>query len=242
MRGFILGLIFFFFFASHVSAQTVIVVTATPSVTPSLTPTSTPIASPTPTVTPTQSPTPTTEISPVPTLTAGSAVCGSVKIDERTLGFRIPSLGDLLTFVIKAFFALAGIAALFMLLMGAFMWITSGGDKANVEAAQKRIQAAIVGIIMIVVVLSIVWTLENVIFSRTICFGISCPITLPPILKPVGNPSTPGCITPTPSPVTGAVVPAVDVTGTNDSTVYQGNTSTSTSLENSPKLLPDTGK
>ena len=242
MRGFILAFILFFFLTSQVSAQTVIVVTATPSVTSSMTPTLTSIPSPIPTVTPSQSPTPTVEISPVPTVTAGPAVCGSVKIDERTLGFRIPSLGDLLTFVIKAFFALAGIAALFMLLLGAFMWVTSGGDKANVEAAQKRIQAAIVGIIMIVVVLSIVWTLENVIFARTICFGISCPITLPPILKPVGNPSTPGCITPTPSPATSAAVPTVDITGTSDSTVSEGNTSSKTPLENPPQILPDTGK
>jgi len=45
--------------------------------------------------------------------------------------------------------AIATIAAFVYLLLGGFTWITSGGDKANVEAAQKRIQAAIIGLIIV---------------------------------------------------------------------------------------------
>ena len=104
-----------------------------------------------------------------------------IRIDE--LGFKIPTLGDVLTFAIRAFFAIAGLTSMFYLLLGAFAWITSGGDKDSVAAARGKIQAAIIGMILMVVVLGVVWTLEQVIFKRAICFGISCPVTLPSLIK-----------------------------------------------------------
>ena len=120
-------------------------------------------------------------------LTAYGAVfaapaANEVTVDQNALGFSIPSIGDLLTFIIRAFFVVAGIMALLYLLLGALAWITSGGDKGGVEKARDKIQAAIVGVLMIVIVLAIVWTLENVVFQQKICFGISCPLTLPSLL------------------------------------------------------------
>ncbi|MBP7967502.1 hypothetical protein KAZ66_04480, partial [Candidatus Woesebacteria bacterium] len=100
-------------------------------------------------------------------------------VDVGALGFKIPSLADILTFAIRAFFAIAGIAALFYMLIGAFGWVTSGGDKDSITAARERIQAAVVGMILIVAVLAIIWTLEQVIFKRRVCLGLSCPVTLP---------------------------------------------------------------
>ena len=105
-----------------------------------------------------------------------------VKAGDGGLGFEIPTLGDLLTFAIRAFFAIAGLAALFYMLLGAFSWVTSGGDSDAVSAAQGKIQAAVVGVLIIVAVLAIVWTLEQVVFGGKICFGISCPVTLPSLL------------------------------------------------------------
>src|SRR3989344_1267569 len=58
-------------------------------------------------------------------------------IDTGELGFKIPSLGDLLTFAIRAFFVIAGLAALFYLLLGALAWVTSGGDKDAVKREQQ---------------------------------------------------------------------------------------------------------
>ena len=104
-------------------------------------------------------------------------------VDVGALGFKIPSLADILTFAIRAFFAIAGIAALFYLLIGAFGWITSGGDKDSITAARERIQAAVIGMILIVAVLAIIWTLEQVIFKRRICLGLSCPVTLPGLIE-----------------------------------------------------------
>ena len=109
------------------------------------------------------------------------------EIDTGELGFKIPSLGDLLTFAIRAFFVIAGLAALFYLLLGALGWVTSGGDKDAVTAAREKIQAAVIGMILIVAVLAIIWTLEQVIFNRRICLGLSCPLTLPGLIEQSGK-------------------------------------------------------
>jgi len=105
-----------------------------------------------------------------------------VSVDAGSLGFKIPTLGDILTFAIRVLFVVAGLAALFYLLLGAFAWVTSGGDKDAVTAAREKIQAAVIGMILIVGVLAIIWTLEQVIFNRRICLGLSCPLTLPGLL------------------------------------------------------------
>jgi hypothetical protein len=69
------------------------------------------------------------------------------------------------------------------MLLGAFAWVTSGGDADAVGAAQQKIQAAVLGLIIVVAVLAIIWTLEQVIFARRICLGLSCPVTLPGLIE-----------------------------------------------------------
>ncbi len=100
------------------------------------------------------------------------------------LPFIIPGLGDVLTFLIRAFFLVAGLSALLFLLLGALSWITSGGAKENVEKAQQKIQAAVVGLLVIVAVLSLMAAVEQIIFSGKICVGITCPVTIPQLIKP----------------------------------------------------------
>jgi hypothetical protein len=109
-------------------------------------------------------------------------------IDTDQLGFQIPSLGDILTFAIRVFFIIAGLAALFYMLIGAFTWITSGGDEEATTGARNKIQAAVFGMILIVGVLAIIWTLEQVIFNRRICLGLSCTLTLPSLVKVTEDP------------------------------------------------------
>jgi len=99
------------------------------------------------------------------------------------LGFDIPTFGELLTFLIRLFFVIGGLIGLLFLFTGALNWITSGGNKENVDKARDRIQNAIIGILLIVVVLSIIWTFENVVFQKKICFGISCPLTIESLIK-----------------------------------------------------------
>lgn len=110
--------------------------------------------------------------------------CISVNQGPGGLGFRIPTLSNILTFAIRLFFIIGGLAALVFLLLGALAWITSGGDKENVSKAQQKITNAIIGVILIAVVLAVIVTLEQVIFGRAICLGLSCPLTIPSLIKP----------------------------------------------------------
>lgn len=147
-------------------------ITGTPSVTPlpteSITPTATPSATMTPSLTPTAS------VTQIPTPYQFGA----------NLGWNPPPMGDLLTFLIRFFFVVAGLLALFQMLMGALSWISSGGEKGNVEKARNKIVAAVVGVILIVIVLSIAVTLERVVFKCVICLGLTCPLQIPSIIQP----------------------------------------------------------
>ncbi|NTU47168.1 hypothetical protein HGA88_06085 [Candidatus Roizmanbacteria bacterium] len=100
----------------------------------------------------------------------------------NALGFNVPNFSMVLTFFIRAFFIVVGLAALLYLLLGALSWVTSGGSKENVEKAREKISAAVIGVILVVVALAIIVTLEQVVFKNQICFGISCPITVPNLL------------------------------------------------------------
>ncbi len=106
---------------------------------------------------------------------------------QVNLPFFIPNLGEILTFAIRTFFAVAALVALVYLILGAFAWITSGGDKEAVKKAQDKITNALLGLIIIVVVLAVAITLEQVVFNKTICFGLTCPVTIPTLLKPNPN-------------------------------------------------------
>ena len=85
--------------------------------------------------------------------------------------------GTLISSLISIFIIISFIAAFFFLLMGAFGWITSGGDEGKVEAARNRITQAIVGLVIVVAV----WTLFGLVedFLGVNIFGGN--ITLPTI-------------------------------------------------------------
>ncbi len=110
-----------------------------------------------------------------------------VQVNETALGFQIPNFSTLLTFLIRFIFVVAGVIALIMMLWGALSWVTSGGDKGNVENARNKIVQAVVGILLIIVVVAVVATLEQVVFQNTLCFGLTCPVTIPQILRPAGT-------------------------------------------------------
>jgi len=94
-------------------------------------------------------------------------------------GITPPSLSDVLGFIIKGFFILAGLAAILYLLLGAFSWITSGGSKENVEKAREKIQAAVLGLIIIFIVLSLVVLVENIF---NVGLGVSKEIIVPTLV------------------------------------------------------------
>lgn len=109
-----------------------------------------------------------------------------LQVQPGDLGFRIPNLVQFLSFMIRFFFVLAGLLALFYMLWGALSWVTSGGSEDGVAAARKKIVAAVVGVILIVATLAIIAGLEQIVFQRRVCFGLTCPLYIPSILQEPG--------------------------------------------------------
>lgn len=84
-----------------------------------------------------------------------------------------PVLGDLGNLTGSEFFAKAIPAAvgmafvigvlifLFMLIIGAIQWISSGGDKDNLAAARGKISSALVGIVILFATFAIIQLIEN---------------------------------------------------------------------------------
>ncbi len=103
---------------------------------------------------------------------------------QAGLGWIVPGPGGILTFVIRIFFVIAGLAALFQLLMGALAVIMSGGVKENWDKALRKMGSALIGIFLIVVILSVLVVMERTVFKCHICFGLSCPLRIPSLMAP----------------------------------------------------------
>jgi len=102
------------------------------------------------------------------------------------VGWKIPTLAAVLGFVIKTFFIISGLAAILFLVLGAFAWITSGGDKEKVSKAQEKIQSAIVGLIILVAVIAVIATIEQAVFKEAVCLGLTCDLKFPSLISPSG--------------------------------------------------------
>ncbi len=59
------------------------------------------------------------------------------------------ALGLIIARMLSGMFIIAFVVAFIYLITGGFHWITSGGDKANLENARNKIVHAIVGLIVI---------------------------------------------------------------------------------------------
>lgn len=118
------------------------------------------------------------------TLTAsGVAAQADQMVDQTQLGVQIPTLGNILTFIIRGFFVVTGLAAFMYLMFGAFGWVASGGKEEKISEARGRIQAALVGVVLVFAMLAVITTLEQVVFAKRLCFGLTCPVSIPGLAK-----------------------------------------------------------
>jgi magnesium-transporting ATPase (P-type) len=67
----------------------------------------------------------------------------------------VAGLGKFIGFGINMFILVAGMFLILYLLMGAFDWITSGGEKEKLIKAQNKITNALIGIVLVFVVLTV---------------------------------------------------------------------------------------
>ncbi len=104
--------------------------------------------------------------------------CNPLTETTIDVGFQVPTFSVLLGNIIKLVFFVAGLLAIFQLLMGGFEWVISGGEEKKIEAARAKIVAAVVGLVVMIASLSLAIFLEQVVFGGKICLGISCPMNL----------------------------------------------------------------
>lgn len=83
-------------------------------------------------------------------------------------------LGDVISNALTIIFIFAALAVLFFLVIGAFQWITSGGDKEKVGNARKGIVAALVGLAL----LALAFLIVNIV-AQILGFGSLTQFTIP---------------------------------------------------------------
>lgn len=74
---------------------------------------------------------------------------------------RITNLGTLISAAVGLLLIIAALLAFLYLILGGIQWITSGGDKAGMEAARNKITHAIVGLIIVGAAWAIMALVQN---------------------------------------------------------------------------------
>ena len=73
----------------------------------------------------------------------------------------------------------AGIWFIFQFIIGGYNWLTAGGDKTGVQAAQSRLTNAFIGLTIVVAAYAIIW-----IVGKLLGFEILHPEKLIELVKP----------------------------------------------------------
>lgn len=76
-------------------------------------------------------------------------LCGNIDAPENRIISPSTPIGAIVSFVVAFIIVIAFLAALLFIVIGAFQWITSGGDKQRVADARNHILAAVIGLIVI---------------------------------------------------------------------------------------------
>jgi len=74
---------------------------------------------------------------------------------------KISDVGQLISAGVGTLLIIASLLAFFYLILGGIQWITSGGDKAGMEAARNKITHAIVGLIIVGAAWAIMLLVQN---------------------------------------------------------------------------------
>ena len=85
----------------------------------------------------------------------------SITITRPQNQVKIENLGQLISAAVGALLIIAALLAFFYLILGGIQWITSGGDKAGMEAARNKITHAIVGLVIVGAAWAIMILVQN---------------------------------------------------------------------------------
>lgn len=83
-------------------------------------------------------------------------------LSEKIRGWTgLEFLGKILPNIITLLLIITSLAAFFYLIIGGIRYITSGGDKAQIESAQKQLTTAIIGLVLVFSVFAIMKVLGD---------------------------------------------------------------------------------
>jgi cytochrome bd-type quinol oxidase subunit 2 len=68
-----------------------------------------------------------------------------------------PQIDTVITQVIQVMSAIAGVAAVIMIIISGFRFITANGDSSTIAAARRTLIYALVGLVIVAISQSIVW-------------------------------------------------------------------------------------
>lgn len=111
-------------------------------------------------------------LAPLPVLAA------NIMVSPPPQGFK--TLGNFVTNAITVTLGIALLIVLVMLIIGAYEWITSGGDKENVAKARNRIINALIGIAVLAVALALANLAAQFTGFNIFNIAIPSPDTAPP--------------------------------------------------------------
>lgn len=119
--------------------------------------------------------------------------------NNPTHRWQFGDLGQLMTILLQAVIIVAGLGAFAYLILGGIQYLTSGGEKAQVEAARNRITYAVVGLVIIIGTYALTRIIETI-FGISIVSGIcwpgpfsgGCAAPVPPAPE-CGGPLQPPC-------------------------------------------------
>lgn len=95
---------------------------------------------------------------------------------EKTGGLvNITNVGQLISALVGTLLIISALLAFFFLILGGIQWITSGGDKAGMEAARNKITHAIVGLIIVGAAWAIMLLVQNFLGINVIGGSIDLP-------------------------------------------------------------------
>ena len=106
----------------------------------------------------------------------GKTTADQIVINQPSGGYN--DIGSLVNNIVTMAMIIAAILVFLYLVWGGIQWITSGGDKAGVEAARNRITSALIGLAIIAAAYAIILVLQTF-FHITIIGGFNIPTPAP---------------------------------------------------------------
>lgn len=116
-------------------------------------------------------------------LTQTSFVCAQAITFTQPAVVTFTNIGTLISAGVGLIIIIATILAFLYLVWGGVEWITSGGDKAGLEAARNRITNAFIGLVIVLAAWAIILLIQSFFGITIIGQGVE------PKLPSVGNPS-----------------------------------------------------